>query len=217
VVMLDEQHRMHPHIGELVSRLFYEGKLRNAPEVAAREALAALDPFPGHAVTVVDTAGQAPCEVASGSRSRMNNVSARLSVALAQRAKAAGAGDVAIITPYSRQAQHIRRMLGANSQEIACSTVHRFQGQERDVIVFDTVDASPQKPGVLTSSTGERGSAANLINVSISRARAKLIVVADVEYFRKEAPDAPLTRLIEAAAQLGQRTSHDLALASLTS
>jgi superfamily I DNA and/or RNA helicase len=207
VVMLDEQHRMHPQIGELVSQLFYDGKLRNAPGVAEREALALLEPFPGHAVTVVDTAGHTSCELAKGSHSRLNAASARLSVELARRARAAGAGDVAIVTPYAQQAQHIRRMLGADGKDIACSTVHRFQGQERDVIVLDTVDAPPQKPGILTSSTDEQGSAANLINVSISRARGKLIVIADVEYFKQQAPGAPVTRLIEAALRVGHRAS----------
>ena len=40
--------------------------------------------------------------------------------------------------------------------------------------------------------------APNLLNVSISRARGKLVIVADVAYFEATAPDGVVARLLRA-------------------
>jgi superfamily I DNA and/or RNA helicase len=145
--------------------------------------------------------------VAAGSRSRGNDFNADLAVELAHQAVHAGASDVAIITPYAEQAQRVRRRLG-NASFIHCSTVHRFQGHERDVVIFDAVDATPLEPGVLTSSSSAFSNAPNLLNVSISRARGKLILIADVDYFERRAPQGPLSQLLRAACRLGRHHAH---------
>ncbi len=88
---------------------------------------------------------------------------------------------------------------------IECSTVHRFQGQERDVVILDTVDAEPMKPGVLLSERGAHSTAQNLINVAVSRARGKLIVVADVGYFERRAVGSVVTRMVARAVAHGHR------------
>ena len=207
VVMLDVQYRMHATIGELVSRLYYEEALKSALCVKERETIAAGEPFAGDALVVVDTCGQSRCEVASGGRSRGNDIGASLAVDLARRAVSAGASSVAIITPYAEQSQRIRRRLGRDPGPISCSTVHRFQGHESDVVILDTVDAAPLEPGVLTSSSGPFSNARNLLNVSVSRARGKLILIADVDYFERQAPEGPLTQLLQVAATLGRRVA----------
>jgi superfamily I DNA and/or RNA helicase len=118
---------------------------------------------------------------------------------------------VAIITPYVDQARAIRARLKqqAGDQEqlrqIECSTVHRFQGQERDVVILDTVDAEPMKPGVLLSERGAHSTAQNLINVAISRARGKLIVVADVRYCERRATGSVVTKMVVRALAVGCR------------
>jgi superfamily I DNA and/or RNA helicase len=43
------------------------------------------------------------------------------------------------------------------------------------------------------------GDAPNLLNVSISRARGKLVIVADVAYFETAAPDGLVARMLRAA------------------
>ena len=129
---------------------------------------------------------------------------------LAVSAAGSGAESVAIITPYVDQSRAIRALLknhGNMTTRIECSTVHRFQGQERDVVILDTVDADPMKPGVLLSERGPRSSAQNLINVAVSRARGKLIVVADVSYFEQRAPASVVTKMIARATAVGRRES----------
>ena len=46
VAMLDVQYRMHPLIGELVSDLFYAGRLKHGGDPAMRERIAAREPMP---------------------------------------------------------------------------------------------------------------------------------------------------------------------------
>jgi superfamily I DNA and/or RNA helicase len=203
VVMLDTQYRMHPEIGELVSRLFYSGRLRHGASTQDRLGIAERAPYAGRALVVVDTAGTTRCSTRPGSFSRSNESSAALCVELAAAALAAGIGSIAVITPYADQAREIQRRLAKldDGARVECSTVHRFQGHERDMVIFDTVDAAPLRPGVLLSGRGEGTSAANLINVSLSRARGKLVIVSDVEHFRTYAPDSLINELHVAAVR----------------
>jgi superfamily I DNA and/or RNA helicase len=211
VAMLDVQYRMHPLIGELVSDLFYAGRLRHGEDPATRERMAAREPFCGSPLVVLDTDGRTTCLPGAGGQSRVNLITADLCVDLARRAVDAGAASVAIVTPYVDQARAIRvRLKGlvddkGEGQRIECSTVHRFQGQERDVVILDTVDAEPMKPGVLLSERGAGSTAPNLINVAISRARGKLIVVADVGYFERRAAGSVVTKMILRALDVGRR------------
>ena len=208
VAMLDVQYRMHPVIGELVSDLFYSGRLKHGSETATCERIAALEPYAGAPLVVLDTAGRTTCHQGSTGQSRVNVNTGKISTDLALQAVATGAGTVAIITPYVDQARAIRSLLKERSggaPAIECSTVHRFQGQERDVVILDTVDADPMKPGVLLSERGPGSSAQNLINVAISRARGKLVVVADVKYFQLRAPGSVVTKMIDRALVAGRR------------
>ena len=83
--------------------------------------------------------------------------------------------------------------------------MHRFQGRESDVVILDTVDADPMRPGVLLSERGIHSSAHKLINVAISRARGQLVIVADVSYFKHGAPDGVMSKVIARALAAGCR------------
>jgi AAA domain len=191
VALLDVQYRMHPAIGSLVGRLFYGGRLVHAG--AGTEAIAARPPFPGNAVVVVDT--KSTCQRSAKGSSRVNAVSAEATADLAAEAVRGGSTSIAVITPYAAQASDIRRLLAARriGDAVECSTIHRFQGRECDVVIIDLVDAAPMRPSALV------GDAPNLLNVSISRARGKLVIVADVAYFEQTAPDGLVASLLRAA------------------
>jgi hypothetical protein len=193
VAMLDVQYRMHPAIGALVGRLFYGGRLVHG--AASTDAITAAPPFPGAAVTVVDMAST--CERSTKGSSRINATSAEATAELALEAVRGGATSVAVITPYAAQAAEIRRLLAARriADAVECSTIHRFQGRECDVVILDLVDAAPMRPSALL------GDAPNLLNVSISRARGKLVIVADVAYFEAAAPGGLVTAMLRAATE----------------
>lgn len=191
VAMLDVQYRMHPEIGTLVGRLFYSGRLVNG--ATGTEAITARAPFPGQAVVVVDT--KSTCERSAKGSSRINTTSAAITADLALEAVRGGSTSIAVITPYAAQAAEIRRLLAQRhiAGAVECSTIHRFQGRECDVVLIDLVDAPPMRPSALLAD------APNLLNVSISRARGKLVIVADVGYFESAAPDGIVAALLRAA------------------
>ncbi len=60
-------------------------------------------------------------------------------------------------------------------------------------MLIDLVDAAPMRPSALLAE------APNLLNVSISRARGKLVIVADVAYFQTIDPDGLVAELLRAA------------------
>lgn len=195
VAMLGVQYRMHPAIGTLVGDLFYGGRLSHGADRAATDAIAARRPFPGMPVVVVDTRSRTTCQRSAKGTSRVNPASAELTADLAAEAARAGAASIAVITPYAAQAADIRRLLAARriSDAVECSTIHRFQGRECDVVIIDLVDAAPMRPSALLAD------APNLLNVSISRARGKLVIVADVDYFESAARDGIVAAMLRAA------------------
>jgi hypothetical protein len=66
--------------------------------------------------------------------------------------------------------------------DIISATVHKFQGSERDVMIFDTVEGAPQSRAgmLLTGKDSER-----LINVAITRTKGKFIHVSNKSFIRR--------------------------------
>jgi hypothetical protein len=195
VAMLESQYRMHPSIGELVGGVFYSGRLVHRAEPTALAAIIARPPFPGQPIVVVDTEGRTTCQRAANGSSRINPASAEITASLAHEAVRGGTTSIAVIAPYAAHAAELRRLLAARgiAGAVECSTVHRFQGRECDLVILDLVDAPPMRQSSLIAD------APNLLNVSISRARGKLVIVADVAYFQATAPDGIVATLLGAA------------------
>ena len=93
-------------------------------------------------------------------------------------------GTVGVTTPFRDQANRIRDGLNrelspaeATSVDLLVDTVHKFQGDERDCIFFSPVvsQSTPDTALGFLRSTG------NLFNVAITRARAVLCVVGDMD------------------------------------
>jgi very-short-patch-repair endonuclease len=92
-------------------------------------------------------------------------------------------GTVGVVTPFRAQANRIRDLVNAhphaslllNKLELLIDTVHKFQGDERDVMIFSPVVST----GIADGAVGFLRKTDNLFNVAITRARAALIVVGD--------------------------------------
>ena len=86
--------------------------------------------------------------------------------------------DVGVISPYRAQVQYLRRLIMKNEylkpfrRSISVNTVDGFQGQERDIIVVSLVRSNDE---------GQIGFLRDLrrMNVAITRARMKLIIIGD--------------------------------------
>lgn len=85
---------------------------------------------------------------------------------------------IGIITPFVNQKNYINQLLRENHLEhVACGTVHAFQGDEKDIILFSLA---------LTDGTGAKTyqwlkNNKELINVAVSRAREQLVILSNQE------------------------------------
>jgi superfamily I DNA and/or RNA helicase len=151
------------------SRALYGGRLRAHPDVAHH----ALDDRP---LLLVDTAG---CgfeeEVPEGSDSRHNPGEAEVAAREVERVLALGVGpaNVAVIAPYDAQVQRLRQLLAPRVEEgLEVDTVDGFQGREKEAVVLSLTRSND---------AGEVGFLADVrrMNVALTRARKKLLVVGD--------------------------------------
>ncbi len=207
--MLDLQYRMAPDIRELVSGFFYGGRLRDAPEVAERATQRATGQGTAHAaLTVFDTSGLDP-RVERVDGSRRNRAHAEAVADFVGAAAREGIDDIAVVSPYRAQTRHlndlIRRRLGrAAPAGLEVSTIHRFQGREKRLVIIDTVDAPPGPSWFLDERRNR--DFPRLLNVALSRARERLVIVATVAGLRRTLPrEALLNRLLVHVERSGSR------------
>ncbi|MBR6181782.1 MAG: AAA family ATPase [Prevotella sp.] len=182
VTLLRMQYRMNEAIMRFSSDYFYGGKVETAPLVKQRGILDY-----DHPMMWVDTTGLDCREEFVGETfGRINKAEAALTLeTLENYFKKIGKErileeriDVGVISPYRAQVQHLRRMVGKKAffkpfrHLISINTVDGFQGQERDIILISLVRANDE---------GQIGFLRDLrrMNVAITRARMKLIILGD--------------------------------------
>ncbi|MBQ1492558.1 MAG: AAA family ATPase, partial [Blautia sp.] len=198
LVMLSTQRRMYPEIASFSSKTFYGGLLKNHPSMLMeRASLAGREPFPGCAISMLDLSDCFCVGAKSASGSHYNLFSAMASLAVILACHKEKTESVGVVTPYTAQVGLLQSMLGDAGREVLLDTediaskeekilvasVHSFQGSERDVIVFDTVDSYPSSrpgPGIAAS---PKGDGPRLTNVAITRARGKLVTVTNSAFW----------------------------------
>jgi hypothetical protein len=209
LAVLRTQYRMGEDIAGLVGRLAYFDILKTDPDAAKRAApVAELPPAPAHEVVVVDTTALGTtCQLDADPRSfsRFNLLSAAVATSVAIQLRAAGDIDVGIVTPSRAQAR-VLEALTREDLRITAATTHKFQGSERDAIVIDLVDADPQEgPSRLTGRDVDL--ALRLLNVAASRAKGKLVIVADLGFLdERHAHASPARQVVELATAAGAPT-----------
>ena len=182
VTLLKIQYRMNDDIMRFSSNYFYDGKVESAPEVKYRSILDLDTPIEWKDTSALDEKEQFVGE----SFGRINKAEAELTLDTLQHYfESIGKQrllderiDVGIISPYRAQVQYLRRQLMKREyfkpfrRLISVNTVDGFQGQERDVIVISLVRSNDE---------GQIGFLRDLrrMNVAITRARMKLIILGD--------------------------------------
>ena len=187
VTLLQVQYRMNDDIMRFSSEQFYHGKVSTAPEIAQRRSILDYDiPMEWRQVEPMpDDTTQGESFVAE-SYGRINRAEAELTMntlrdyftKIGKQRILDEQIDVGIISPYRAQVQYLRSLI--KKQEffkpfrrlITVNTVDGFQGQERDIILISLVRANDE---------GEIGFLRDLrrMNVAITRARMKLIILGD--------------------------------------
>ena len=184
VTLLRLQYRMNDDIMRFSSNYFYGGQLESAPEVKYRSILDLDTPMVWIDTSAFDISVHE--EFVGESFGRINKAEAELTLlALQHYFEKIGKQrllderiDVGIISPYRAQVQLLRRLLLKREyfkpfrRAISVNTVDGFQGQERDVIVISLVRSNDE---------GQIGFLRDLrrMNVAITRARMKLIILGD--------------------------------------
>lgn len=108
-------------------------------------------------------------------------------------------GSIGVLSPFNSQVNRINvlmephlKRLEAAGVDLQVSTIDRFQGGEKDVILFSTVLAAGAPASAKTFYVRER----RRLNVAVSRARALCLVVGDKNYARSSGID-PLVHLAD--------------------
>jgi ATP-dependent RNA/DNA helicase IGHMBP2 len=182
VSMLNTQYRMNEAIVKFPSEWFYHGQLKTAPEIGHRNILEYDMPMVWY-----DTAEmEFKEETTADGTGRSNTEEARFIIRILEE-YASSIGfrriqdehiDFGLISPYKNQVQKLRLLtkqsavLRSIRHSITINTIDGFQGQERDVILISLVRANED---------GNIGFLSELrrMNVAITRAKMKLIIVGD--------------------------------------
>jgi DNA replication ATP-dependent helicase Dna2 len=181
--LLDEQSRMAEEICTVVSQAFYDGKLKVAASCKSDKTWAALrQPFPvlnlgSNNAYLVRTEFESRFSTRYGGHIRYETAELIASL-VGDLVKEVDQSDILVLTPYRAQRTLLRTFLkNAGYPAVLVSTVHRAQGSERNTVIFDPVQAS-------TSFLNNRDLGPRLMNVALSRAKARLFVIASRENLR---------------------------------
>ncbi|MEH7502668.1 AAA domain-containing protein [Neobacillus drentensis] len=209
--LLKEQRRMHPDISAFTNQYIYHSLVGDHESVLkSRHKIVDLAPFRGMAAVLLDTSYLgAHCMTERVSNSRLNLLQVLLSFQLIHESYVAGARSIGYVTPYRAQANLMELILAdlyekeLSTADIIAATVHKFQGSERDVMVFDTVDGEPQTRAgmLLTGKDSER-----LINVAITRTKGKFIHVSNQSFIRKHVYNRKTLRQLAEHQESKQQT-----------
>ncbi|MDO7138129.1 DEAD/DEAH box helicase [Algibacter lectus] len=185
-VMLSEQRRMHPDICSLINDRFYNGLLTSNYQekfTSIKSSFGVINT--PYCFIPVEPKNGAVVKTTQG-RSRVNDKSAQVVTELVESLIIENeAMIIGVITPYNGQVINLKRklrnkMLSDNQLEnVTVGTIHSFQGSGFDAIIYDIVDNCDKNIGMLYKGIqGER-----LVNVALSRAKHKLIIVGDPKVF----------------------------------
>jgi superfamily I DNA and/or RNA helicase len=187
--LLNIQYRMHRSIMEFSNRKFYENQLAAAAAVASR--------LLGQSIPVefIDTAG---CgfeeESGDGGDSRCNPEEVSLLRKHFDQLKQENQGNwsAAIISPYRAQVELLQKEF-ASAPGVSVNTIDSFQGQERDVVYISLVRSNDKSEiGFLRDY--------RRMNVAMTRARMKLVMIGDSATLGNDKFFAELLEYVESIA-----------------
>lgn len=172
------QYRMHEAIMEFSSLEFYDAELEADPSVQHHRLcdLPGVKPGPltETPVLYMDTAGAGfDEEIEADGESRLNPREAEQVCRKVQDLLDAGvaASDIAVIAPYSAHVRLLRDKLRSVAG-LEIDSVDGFQGREKEAVVISLVRSNPQNDiGFLAD--------VRRMNVALTRARRKLVVIGD--------------------------------------
>lgn len=203
IVCLRDHHRSHADIIGFSNQQFYEGRLRIATRYDRLRPAQRDQP----AVRWLDVRGKVMRPSTGGA---VNDEEARMVVREIERLvlQQGYRGSIGVVSPFRGQTNRIRDLVFQNNGlseklpalDFLADTVHRFQGDERDIIVFSPVVSAGFPDGAAIFLRNNP----NLFNVAITRARATLLVIGDRQAAANSGVEY-LARFAEYVGELGMR------------
>lgn len=182
IIQLKDHHRCHGDIIEFSNKEFYNGNLRIATNYnrLKNDTKLGVRWVSAHGNTYRPHSGSAYNDA------EVNAIIGELKQLVANNYR----GSIGVVTPFKAQADKITRALEGETDlyntllavnKFMADTVHKFQGDERDLMFFSTVISSGAPNGCVNflKSTG------NLFNVAITRAKSSLVVVGNQDYCKE--------------------------------
>lgn len=210
LVALRDQYRMRKDISDLISDYFYpEHTLKTIEDRMDKET-----PWGNESFIIFDTSSLGP-ESSRVQSSWRNIIHALVIKSMSDSLIADGwefpstaKKSFAVLSPFAKQTNFIRSLVlpsGVKGLEGGISTVHRFQGNERDLMIIDiTKVASADDPG-LGNFLGNIDPLAvenAMWNVGISRARQHVFVVVDLPTLERNS-GAVISQLVKKMIKKG--------------
>ncbi|KRZ58105.1 DNA replication ATP-dependent helicase/nuclease DNA2, partial [Trichinella nativa] len=205
VVTLKLQYRMNREICKLSNQMFYNGELVAANDEVANAFLnvtvdddvaeepwvrRCLSSLPEHAVVFLDTSN---CKDNSATRQGIAHVENKLEVdlvvKLCQTFSKSGLDDdeIGVMSIFKTQVECIRRSLkSSGSNGIEVNTVDQYQGKDKDVIIVSFVWTKELKRKLNTTCYLLKN--ARRVNVALTRARKKLILIGHYNDLKADNP-----------------------------
>jgi len=182
IVQLRDHFRSCSDIIEFSNEVFYDGSLRTATKYGGLRVPKGEKP----GIRWINITGKV---IRPNNRSAYNDAEVKAVVGELERLINSGyIGSIGVTTPFRAQAEKIHAELETKmpnlydallrKHEFIVDTVHKFQGDERDLMLFSSVVSQ----GTPNTALGFLKSTGNLFNVAITRARAVLVVVGDHKY-----------------------------------
>ncbi|MFH1432722.1 MAG: AAA domain-containing protein [archaeon] len=179
--LLTIQYRMHEIIAQIASEIFYEGKLRTSESVNERilrlnvcsnQFLSPMMP-----VLFIDTSKRGYYEDEIGSGCSNSKEAMYVADIVSLFINEVNAEDIGVITPYVKQKLLIKKYLNdIKINNVEVDTVHKYQGREKDIIILSFARSKRYSFPEYKLKFIENEC---LVNVAITRARNKLILVGD--------------------------------------
>lgn len=183
-ILLHNHYRCHPRIIEFNNRKYYNSRLQIRTE--------SQEPVPLEYMDIQDT------------RANVKNTAPAEARAVAEYAARNRDRSIGVITPFVNQKLLIEQALKEEGvTNVTCGTVHAFQGDEKDVILFSTAITDQTQTGTYDWLKNNR----ELINVATSRARDKLIVLGsqkNLSRLHDQESDDDLYELVQYVRSNGQ-------------
>lgn len=179
-LLLNIQYRMNKTLMDFPNKMFYNNELKCSDDVKNIKLDYVVNDYDIDFPLLFINTSRSNEKDNKFNTSYYNNLEAKLAINFIKDYINLGINekDIGIITHYSRQKSLIKDILESNGLNIKVSTVDGFQGSEKDIIIISNVRSNDEKDiGFLNDK--------RRLNVALTRARKKLIIIGDVETLKR--------------------------------